>query len=401
MTETQKVLIGYVLTVDDGFDSIMESGISRNDFTGQCKYVWTEIERLYSENIPVTLSKVMERATGAFDLVIECADAGCVSSHSGYYVTSILRETLMRNASAAIEEARISVLEADCDNIEVVVADIQMKLIDLVIEKPEDKPLHEHMQGFVDDCKAGDYGIVPWFLPKLNAMCGKLVEEFVVLHAQPSVGKTAFIVQWATDLRRRGFNPAIATLESSKKSLAQRFISHLGQVNTLLMKTGRSFPDDYKKADKAILEAERLDFNVRDGVMTDGQLMAWAKIQKNNGADIIFIDNLRHIDSIKSFADETRKFMEISLSVKRIRDHIKIPVILLHHSNEDGDVGWCKDIKKDVDFLIYLERKDNGGVPNIDNVDFVFQKARDAGTFKIRTDFKKDMQTYHEVEMES
>jgi len=369
-TNTQQAIIGYVLSdFTDGFDGIMESGVAPSDFTGECKTIWMEIEKAYAENIPITQLKISDRlGAGFWDIVGDCCENGCLDSDLQYNLDSLKRETLIRRSYDIILNAQDNIQTANCDNIEQIVADLQKDVINLHIEKPNDKPMHEHMGEFVEKCKEGTVGVVPWFFPALNRRCGKLVEEFIVVHAQPSVGKTAFIVQWATYLRRNGFNPAIVTLESPKKSLAQRFISHMGQVNTLFMKTGSSHPDDYMKAGRATREAEELGFNIRDGM---------------------------------NYESETRKFMEISLSVKRIRDHIGIPVVLLHHSNEDGRVGWAKDIEKDVDYLIYLERKDNTtGDKMCDNIDFVFQKGRDAGTFTLNTLFKKDMQTYHETEME-
>lgn len=375
----------------------LELGVDRNDFVGANAAIWSDIEKMYATSIPVTMMKLFERMPEYINEIEDCANCASVTeSQTLYFSDSVKRETLLRNARRLILEAQDFIESANADNAEEVIAEIQKQWIDLRITRVDDKEIHEHIGDFIEDCEKGELGVVPWFLPSLRKRYGRLTEEFIVLHAQPSVGKTAFVVQWMTYLHRNGYKAALATLESSKKGIAPRFLSHIGQVNTLLMKNGNPFPDDNKRAKAAFMEAKELAFVVKDGAMTDGQLMAWCKIQKQNGAQIIFIDNLRHIDSVTKYESETRKFMEISLAVKRIRDELGIPVVLLHHSNEDGDVGWSKDIKKDVDALVYLDKQEGDYGSFTDRVDFVFQKGRDTGTFTIETLFQKDMQTYRE-----
>ena len=398
MTVSQKALIGASFEDQRLLEAILELGVTRDDFTAECKLLWIDIEKMYAKGIPVTVGKAYERVPEFIDLIEECTEnSPKTESQTIYFADSVKREALLRKAHGLILEAQDFIETANADNAEEVIAEIQKQWIDLRINKVDDKAIHEHIGEFIQQCDEGEIGVIPWFLTSLQERYGKLVEEFIVVHAQPSVGKTAFVVQWMTYLHRNGYKAALASLESSKKGIAPRFLSHIGQVNTLLMKNGNGFPDDKKKAQKAFDEAKELAFNVKDGHMTDGQLMAWCKIQKQNGVQIIFIDNLRHIDSVTKYDSEVRKFMEISLAVKRIRDELGIPVVLLHHSNEDGDVGWSKDIKKDVDALIYLDKREGEYGAFVDKVDFVFQKGRDTGTFTIETLFQKDMQTYREI----
>jgi len=399
-SKTQMALIGNTLAPNSSkLDDILESGITRNNFTGKCRDVWIEIETMFCAGIPVDLTKMMGRKISGVDIefLSSCVDACPSSAFVDHYIESLKRETLLRRAKSLLIDCEDRLSSATSDDAEELIADLQKGWLDLRVDNAAAETLAESMTEFIHQCKEGVAGVVPWFLPGVQQRYGKLTEEFIIIHAQPSVGKTALVIQWMTYLHRIGFKSAFASLESSVRGIAPRFVSHIAQVNSLLMKTGFCSPANMQKAEESVRTAERLKFCIKSGHMTDGQLMAWCRIQKQNGAQIIFIDNLRHIDTTAHYDNEIRKFMEISLSVKRIRDQLGIPVVLLHHSNEVGDVGWCKDIKKDADVIVYLERKAENGVgQGVDLVDWVFQKGRDSGTFTIQTRFDKTIQTYFE-----
>lgn len=392
----QKALIGAALApYDSQLEKIIEAGITREDFTGTARQVWAELEAMFCAGRAVNLLTVTEGLAGRVEpqYIESCLDTCPSAAFTPHNIELVRRETLLRRGRALLLGVEAAIQSATTDNAEAVIADIQTRWFDLAIPRDESLKLHEHMGEFIRQCGEGTAGVVPWFLPVIQNRYGKLTEEFIVIHAQPSVGKTAFIIQWITYLHRNGFKAAFASLESSARGIAPRFLSHIGEINALHMKTGHTSAEMSRRAANAVEEARQLGFVIRDGNMTDGQLAAWCRIQKQAGAQIIFIDNLRHIDSAQRYQDETRKFMEVSLSVKRIRDQLHIPVVLLHHSNEAGDVSWCKDIKKDADILLHLNRcgsRDN----DTDEVDLVFQKGRDSGEFAIPALFHKSVQTF-------
>lgn len=396
-SENQMALIGGVLNeFDPQAEKIFESGVTRNDFTGKCKEVWVIIEGLFSEGKVINFVSVNERVKNIdITFLDECYDKCTSSGFVSNFISDVKSETLLRRGKDLLFDCQELLQGATIDNIEHVTAEIQKRWLEMRSDKTEKMDLPELMDEFLDQCENGVAGIVPWFLPSIQNRYGKLTEEYIIIHALPSIGKTALVIQWMTYLHSKGYKSALASLESSARGLAPRFISHLGRLNSLHLKTGSGSPQSLEKARQTVKTAKKLNYKIKDGEMFDGQLMAWCRVQKQNGAQIIFIDNLRHIQSTSHYESETRKFMEMSLAVKRIRDRLGIPIVLLHHSNEDGQVGWSKDIVKDADVILYLEKKNDLG-NSVDEVDLIFQKGRDSGTFTIPTRFDKNIQTYEE-----
>jgi len=397
MSEFQKSLIGAAI-FPHGSKAvvILEAGITRNHFTGDVRAAWEAVERIIAKGAPLNLLTLSEAVRGRLNacFVEECLDACPSAEFTLYNIEQVKKETLLRQAKEAAEVCRKQLQAATLDDAEVVLSDCQTRMLNLNPANIEQAvPLEDCISEFAEQCEAGTVGVIPWPMDAITNHYGRLQEEFIIIHALPSVGKTAFVIQWLCHLHRNGFKTAFASLESSKRAIAPRFLSHLGQVDTLQMKRGYISTDTRRKVEQAKQEARELKLSIKDGHMTDSQLATWCRIQKQAGAQIIFIDNLRHIDSAKKFQDETRKFMEMSLSVKRIRDQLHIPVVLLHHSNENGAVGWSRDLVKDADILLAMQNDGEIG-DGTDKIDFIFQKHRDGGTSTVSSAFIKPFQTF-------
>jgi replicative DNA helicase len=399
MSAYQKGLIHSALNpFNSKLELILENGITSEDFTGDYKVIWKEIEKVFSTSGEVTDLKILGNIPTMAIQLQECMDTAVSEYTLPSVIVDVKHESLLRRLKSALFEFSEEVRDKNSSEVETFLGSIQQRFLNIETNESKKVVLYEAMINFVEKCREGNYGTIPWPVQRIQNRYGNLSEEFIVLHALPSVGKTAFVIQWMVFLARRGIKTALASLESSVSSISPRFISHLGQVNSLTMKCAGMSPSSEKKAQAAIEEATLLEklMIIRDGNMNDGQLLAWCRIQKQQGAKMIFIDNLRHIDSVKTFETEIRKFMELSLSVKRIRDQIKIPVVLLHHSNESGDIGWSKDIRKDVDIEIAMERVNPPTDGQPDDIRLNFKKARDAGTFSVEVEFDKEYQTYRE-----
>jgi replicative DNA helicase len=96
------------------------------------------------------------------------------------------------------------------------------------------------------------------------------------------------------------------------------------------------------------------------------------------------------------------QFLWVSIELKYIRDDVGIPIIVLHHSNDDGETRWSKDIDADADLSIKLLRDDQESVPataanNFQEraiVDLDVAKNRDGETPKVQLWFQKTVQRF-------
>jgi replicative DNA helicase len=202
--------------------------------------------------------------------------------------------------------------------------------------------------------------MLDWPLDAITAEMGRLDREVVWIIAQPSIGKTAFVLQWLIRLAFDGHLVSLASLESSAESIASRAIAQIAPMNNYQIRQRRANPNQVRQAYEA---ARRIPDQIRitDGSMTLDQVYAWGKAEARKGSRLIVIDNTRHIRVPGRAADRINMVAEISTRMKQLRDDAQVPVVILHHSAIDKQTGiesasWSSDIRKDADIMIFLKR---------------------------------------------
>jgi replicative DNA helicase len=248
--------------------------------------------------------------------------------------------------------------------------------------------------------------MLDWPLDLITAQMGRLDREVVWIIAQPSVGKTAFILQWLVRLAFDGHTVSLASLESSAESVASRAIAQIAPMNNYPIRQRKARPDEIKMAYEA---AARIPDTIRisDGSMSLDQLYAWGKSEARKGSRIIVIDNTRHIRVPGRESDRINMIAEISGRMKQLRDDTGVPVVILHHSAVDKQTGvesasWSSDIRKDADVMIYLKRDAEESRepqapndPGLDMVRFCVDKNREGRSgYNIPMRFRKEVQLF-------
>jgi hypothetical protein len=246
--------------------------------------------------------------------------------------------------------------------------------------------------------------MLDWAVDCVTRDVGRIDREIIWIVAQPSVGKTAFVLQLMAVLAGQGKMTSLASLESSDESIASRFVSNIGKLNTFNIRQRRATHDEIKAAEKA---AHGISDKIRvvDASMTIDQVYAWGRAEQRAGSKLLIIDNTRHIRT-PGESDRVAAMALISSRCKQLRDDTRLPVVVLHHSKVDQHgnegVSWSSDIAKDADMVIFLrEITDKCTAPSTDNPDgrwciaFDVDKHRD-GRKKTRTllEFVKSEQRF-------
>jgi hypothetical protein len=113
----------------------------------------------------------------------------------------------------------------------------------------------------------------------------------------------------------------------------------------------------FSGAEQALAEIAGLPIAIADHGMTTDQIRAFGQSEKARGAAMLIVDNTKHIRPSPSMRTRgpVEQFRALAQDLKWIRDDLGLAVVVLHHLNKDGDVSWCDDVRKDADFLLFLE----------------------------------------------
>jgi len=397
-----------------------ELGLTEVSFVNpKHRTMYERLQIMYTEDLPIdlmTFGAELNKAgkldqVGGWEYLTEVMDSVITVEFAQSHIIEVRRVERLREVEELCFDTLKNVKgdDADADDI---VATLQSDALGLVDDNGSDKPMEDEGEDWIEDCIAGRAGTVPHFCKEWTDQLGKLSDEIVFLHARRSTGKTALITQWQTELHRQGLRVPLLSLESKKKKLVPRYISQIAKINTLDMR--RNSPPEgspiVKLARKALETIRGLNLIVRDGNYTMEQIGAFAKMHKNQGADAIMIDNLLCIGSNKSFDSRTQMYISFLEQIRKIRNSVDMPIIILAHPNKEGEIAWSGDVENLADVIMFLwdvedlREKDpkspvldtiSGYVPEgHTHVCCSIQKNRDGTTPRLELDFDKPTQTF-------
>jgi replicative DNA helicase len=341
------------------------------------------------------------------ELVLDCLSEQITASYAPHYIEMLRSYNRYQQAATIAQSATRQLERVHPVESQPVIESIQTQMQSLGAEIVTTRPLGELARETVLEWQQPQTNRktrVVWPLSVLNEIIGGLTDELVYICAGESVGKTAFSLQLLVENDNIRMYGAMASLESTVKRLIPRLISQIAQVNTLDVDRGHHTPEIMQRVEDAATRIAQLGFVATDRPMTLEQLHAWARLSVQRGAAFIVVDNTRHIKVTGNFGNDPVKTMShVSIRLKQIRDDIGVPVFALHHTNKDGDVSWSRDLRKDVDVLIFLTHNEQMSVkPDAANkwrgkwfVDFTIDKNRDGRKgMTVAREFDKETQTF-------
>ncbi|MDR0487570.1 MAG: replicative DNA helicase [Treponema sp.] len=193
-------------------------------------------------------------------------------------------------------------------------------------------------------------------------------DEFIIIGARPSVGKTALALNMAAHIAfHQKTAAAFFSLEMSDIALVQRLISSEAMVQAQNLRSGFLSSSDYKKIIDVMSIIYEAPFHIVD--MPNMKLLdlrAQArKLRSQQQVEIIFVDYLGLIGHENSSLPRYEQISEISRSLKSLARELHIPVVVLCQLNRDAQwevptLANLRDsgsIEQDADLVLFLNRE--------------------------------------------
>jgi len=203
---------------------------------------------------------------------------------------------------------------------------------------------------------------------KLDQMtAGFQNDEFIVIGARPSVGKTALALNMASSMAFRKKIPvAFFSLEMSEIALVNRLISSEAMVNAQNLRSGFLSSSDFNKivnTGGVIYEAPFYIVDIPNMNLLNLRSQA-RKLRAQQQIQIIFIDYLGLIGHESKSLPRFEQISEISRSLKSLARELHIPIVVLCQLNRDAQfetptLANLRDsgsIEQDADLVMFLNR---------------------------------------------
>jgi replicative DNA helicase len=193
-------------------------------------------------------------------------------------------------------------------------------------------------------------------------------EEFIIIGARPSVGKTALALTMASHIAIQKNIPAgFFTLEMSDKALMLRILSAEARISSNSLRTGFIAASDFDKIWEAAGRIHRAPLYIVD--MPNMKLLdlrAQARrLRAQQRVEIIFIDYLSLISPENLRIQRHEQIAEISRSLKSLARELKIPIVVLSQLTREAEkekpglasLRESGSIEQDADVVMFLHRK--------------------------------------------
>jgi len=199
-------------------------------------------------------------------------------------------------------------------------------------------------------------------------------EDFVILAARPSMGKTAAMNCLARNGAKRGSRALIFSLEMKKNALGLRMLSRESRVTLSSLRRVDMQGDDWGRIHEGMSSLADAQIFIDDTPgLTMSEIRARARtFVAKHGKATIFVDYLQYVGSNNSTrggatADPKNHASDTSRAMKALARELKCPVIALSQLNRSletrankrpmlSDLRDSGSLEQDADIVIFLYR---------------------------------------------
>ena len=241
--------------------------------------------------------------------------------------------------------------------------------------------------------------------------------DLILLAARPSMGKTAFALNMASNVAGgfKEFKPrgvAIFSMEMSKEQLAQRMLSTATEIDAQSLKKGQLTRENWITVNDQMKRLSKQKLYIDDTpALTVLELRAKARhLTAIHDISLIIIDYLQLMQGHKSKNGESNRqqeISEISRSLKALARELNVPVIALSQLSRAvemraekrpqlSDLRESGSLEQDADIVMFIYREDYYEInkDNENTAEIIIAKNRNGPTTSIKVHFQKNIMRF-------
>ncbi len=386
--EAEQSLLACMLIDGNAADDLIPTLQESDFFIKAHKTIFSAIAELHSKNCGIetlTVVDLLERKgfledVGGAQYIISLSDAIPSAAMAEEVANIVKRDALTRKvitaANQIIENAYSSDSGTDALNFaERTIFSIAEDVTDHSL-KPASKSLEATMERIAHAQLYGvSEGAVRTGFDSLDMLTGGFKPgELILLAARPSVGKTAFALNIASNVCLQAKKTvAIFSLEMPAHLLLKRMLAHVSKVPLVNMDRERGLSTDhnarllnaYAHIHEASLYIDDYSLNNPSNILSKCR-----KLKREHGLDLIIVDYLQLMTTGKSDSNRQQAVSDMSRSMKLYAGELGVPIILLSQmsrrieQDEDhipklSDLRESGAIEQDADMVMFLHKPSN------------------------------------------
>lgn len=383
--QAEASVLGAMLLDKSAITTAVEIIHAEDFYYDSHKAIFEGILRLYNKNEPadmITLSDFLKKsgqleAVGGYTYLGRLTSgAGAVSNTEAY--ANIIKEkstlrALIRAGGEIVEDSY-----RDDDDVGAIIEKAEKSIFDITQDNQRNglMDMGEVMITTFDvmqkrsENKGGLTGLTTGFIDLDRKTSGMQKADLVLLAARPSMGKTALMVNIATNSAlKAGATVAMFSLEMSRNQLSQRILSSLSHVDLMKIISGDLTTEEWSKVIETMTYMNEMAIYIDDtaGITPLEVKAKCRRLKAEKGLDLVVIDYLQLMEVGGRAESRQQEISAISRQLKGIAKELDVPVIALSqlsrapemradHRPILSDLRESGAIEQDADIVMFLYR---------------------------------------------
>ena len=387
-TEAERSVLGAMLQSSGAVSSATETLTADDFYVPAHREIFDAAKALATGHMAVDLvtmdAELSRRGTlpgvGGIEYLIELTQFVPTTANVKDYIRIVSEKSTLRRLIAASGEIS-QASYAQEQGLSEVLSLAEKKIFDIVMRRDGGEELqhirdvltrtYEQMEELAR-LKGGVSGVPTGFFGLDNLLTGLHGGELILVGARPSMGKTSFAINMATNAIRKGKKVAVFSLEMPREQIAMRILCGDARVNMQSVRKGLLRDEDWMKLARTLAPLAASDMYIDDtSGLTPGQLRSRCRrLMMEHGLDMIVVDYLQLMGSDTKAESRQVEVSEISRSLKAIAQELKVPLVAcaqLSRANEKrggnslrpmlSDLRDSGSIEQDADVVMFLHRE--------------------------------------------
>ncbi|TVP95101.1 MAG: replicative DNA helicase [Acholeplasmatales bacterium] len=385
--EAEQNVLGAVF-IDPGTIRTLIDRLDQNDFyMRRHRLIFSAISELYQDNIDIDYTTLIDRLettelltdAGGTDYIFALADTTPSVVNLEHYINIVKDKAIIRNMIEVAKKIADEGLKATdmaefIDDAEKSVFDVakSRRTSDFITLRQATQDVLRKTEEAKSN-KGELQGLDTGFYELNHYTYGLQKSELYIIAARPSMGKSAFALNIATNVAKLASKPYIAffSLEMGVDQLVGRMLSSEANVKSSHIRTGEMSPIEWQQLSVASEKLSQLNILFDDSgtVKVTDLRQKCRKLAQESKLDLVVIDYLQLLSGSKDQPNRVQEVSEISRTLKEMARELKIPVIALSQLSRNvenrtdkkpilADLRESGSIEQDADVILFLFRED-------------------------------------------
>ncbi|MCY6369399.1 replicative DNA helicase [Clostridium ganghwense] len=417
--EAETSIMGEIIFDNNGLLEVMDIISSSDFYHDGHKLIFHAMVKLYEQGKKIDVVALAEKLgtslkeVGGLTYLSQLLGSALPSGNIKYYAEIIKEKSTNRELLKVINKAQNDIENEDKKS-EEIVDYFENKFLNMKnVSSCDDGDITEAMIGVIDRMeeryiKGGEIsGIKTGYKILDKALGGLCSEEFIILAARPSMGKTTMALNLALNaVLKSGASTAFFNLEMGKDQILKRALSNYSEIPYSLVKESKLNDDQWVEIMKAASAITDSKFSLYDKVFTiNGIKRECKKLKIQKGLDVVIIDYLQLIDSGEKTQNRTIDIAKISRTLKLMAKELKVTVIALsqlsrapearlNHRPMLSDLRESGSLEQDADVVMFLYRDAYYNIESEekDTIETIIAKNRNGKVGTVKLKWKAELQ---------